>query len=212
MLCGTQERPISRNPGPGGSSTKPPCCLSHGTQQTSTCQAQPRKNHKLNCGAEITELDFAGDKSDFQSSTEYQKLELVFSWPPPLGFVSAVTKWLFLSLGTLLCYTLQPFFMLVSLLERTTSAENRFRKSRLHNRLPQSTPKVSLCHSALPLTQVYFHFWLWWAEPTSIGTQGVTLLYLLWGHGISHLKISYYSSLDEPQVELTARIHQSDFC
>lgn len=117
----------------------------------------------LNCGAEIAEPDFAGGQRAFQSSTEYQNLEPVFPWPPPLGFVPAVTKWLLLSLGTLVCYTLQSFLMLVSLLEGTTSAENRFGKARLHNRLPQSTPKVSLqtpCHSALPLTQVYLNFWL----------------------------------------------------
>lgn len=133
MLCGTQETPIRRNPGPGGSSTKSPRCLSHETQQTHTCQAQPQTNTSLNCGAEIAELDFAGDKSDIQSSTEYQNLEPVFSWLPPLGFVPAVTRCHFLSLGTLLCYTLQSFLMFVSLLEGTTSAENRFGKSRLHN-------------------------------------------------------------------------------
>lgn len=48
--------------------------------------------------------------------------------------------------------------------------------------------------------------------PASIGIQGVTLFYLLWGHRVPHLEIGYYSSLDESQVKLAAGVHQGDFC
>ena len=68
-------------------------------------------------------------------------------------------------------YALQSFLMLVSLLVETTSAENRFGKARVHNPLPQSAPKASLqilCHSPLPLIQIYLHFWLQGAESLQV--------------------------------------------
>lgn len=50
------------------------------------------------------------------------------------------------------------------------------------------------------------------AEPTGVSAAGITLLHLLGGHGVSHLEVRRYSSLDEPQVELAAGVHQGDFC
>lgn len=117
--------------------------------------------------------------------------------------------------GDLVYCALQSFLMLVSLLEGTTSAENRFGEARLQNPPPQSALKAYLqilCHCSATNSDISLLLAVRSREPVSIGIQGVTLLYLLRGHGVSHLKIGYYSSLDEPQVELTAGVHQSDFC
>lgn len=70
-------------------------------------------------------------------------------------------------MGDLVYYALQSFLRLVCLLEETTRAENRFEEARLHDSVPESVPKAplqTLYPSALPLTQMYLHFWLQGAE------------------------------------------------